>query len=145
MCIRDSLTIIIEAFEKAKAKLNTNEYEIMEFIMTQGKYVLGTKELPPKDSALADDQTPSRKELNQSDSEDEDEDINENVEKLPEKMNLFLTYVNNMYFDGQLDISDGRNIVIDSSQGNETSIAQRIIYSSSDDVTTRSPRRNTFH
>ncbi len=57
------LTIIIEAFEKVKEELNArgNEYEILDFIKTHAHYVAGSKELPPKFSVLADDQSDSDK------------------------------------------------------------------------------------
>ena len=76
------LTIIIEAFEKVKQELSAkgNQYEILDFLKTHGRYlkicsycfffqkkmmksfsfyryILGTKELPPRDCALADEDT----------------------------------------------------------------------------------------
>jgi len=133
------LTIIIEAFEKVKQELSAkgNQYEILDFLKTHGRYVLGTKELPPRDCALADDDTDKRKrELeDDDDSEESDEEYDQNAAHLPEKVDEFLDFINNMYFDGEMDTKK-KGILSQDSSGH---LAPRIIYSS-DNETGTSPK-----
>ena len=133
------LTIIIEAFEKVKDDLNAkgNEYEILDFIKAQSKYRLGTQDLPPKDNALLDDFSELRKCQEDSGEEENstDEDNDSNVVQLPQKVDAFLVYVNDMYFDGQLDIESKqvfkRNMHKEDIENEETS-PSRVIFSSND-------------
>lgn len=101
------LTIIIEAYEKVKAELSErgNQYEIMQFLRIQGHYMLGTRELPPRDNALADDLTEDRKVLDEDDNSSEDEDQDSNTAQLTEKVDTFLEYINDVYFDGQMEVN----------------------------------------
>ena len=132
------LTIIIGTFMEVKADLSAkgNQYEILEFLKTHGKYILGTKELPPKNNALADNETRMRS-YDDSDSDNsDDENQDENVAGLPEKVDSFLVYINDMYFDGQLDITSKNALKQDLNDSEEV---PRLIYNS-DDVIARSPR-----
>ena len=86
---------------------------------------MGTKQLPPKDCALADEDTDMRKkELENSD-----------ASMLPEKVDEFLDFINNMYFDGEMD-NTGKGILKGESNGHPI---PRIIYSS-DNETGTSPK-----
>ena len=106
---------------------------------------MGTKELPPKDYALADEDTDMRKkELENSDDSDEsdEEEYDQNASMLPEKVDEFLDFINNMYFDGEMD-NTGKGILKGESNGHPI---PRIIYSS-DNETGTSPKlaRRRFH
>ena len=134
------LTIIIGTFEEVKAELSAkgNQYEILEFLKTHGNYILGTKELPPKNNALAENgQNVPNDDFSESDS-NESEDEDENVAQLPEKVDSFLVYINDMYFDGQLDIST-KNVLKQDLNAEENEEETKLVYSS-DDIVTRSPR-----
>ena len=109
------LTIIIEAFEKVKEELNAkgNQYEILDFVKTQSKYRIGTKELPSKDNAFADELTEERRNPVGANEDLEGSDVindecDSNVIELPKKVDAFLVYINDMYFDGELDIEGKR-------------------------------------
>ena len=106
---------------------------------------MGTKQLPPKDCALADEDTDMRKkELENSDDSDEsdEEEYDQNASMLPEKVDEFLDFINNMYFDGEMD-NTGKGILKGESNGHPI---PRIIYSS-DNETGTSPKlaRRRFH
>jgi hypothetical protein len=97
--------------KKVKAELAAkgNEYEILDFLKTNTRYMVGTEDLPAKDNALADDDTVNRRGLLDDIKEiDEDSDLQAeadiNVANLPEKIDNFLVYINDMYFEGQLDL-----------------------------------------
>lgn len=149
------LTIIIEAFEKVKHELaqKGNEYEILDFLKTHARYVAGLEELPPKDNALVDDHSELRKEQKrqQDEQEEEEESLDPNTVKLPEKMDSFLAFINDLYLDGELDIWDKNYDDDDSDNEHETQALQkklepsvRLIYNSSD-VNGRSPNFSRRH
>ena len=99
---------------------------------------MGTKELPPKDCALADEDTDMRKkemENNNDSDESDEEEYDQNASMLPEKVDEFLDFINNMYFDGEMD-NTGKGILKGKSNGHPI---PRIIYSS-DNETGTSPK-----
>ena len=80
-----------------------NKYEILEFVYRQMLLHIGFEALPPKVSAL---KGMSEKEKGRDDeSEDLVEEIGErdNAGELPEKIDMFVEYINKNYFDGELD------------------------------------------
>ena len=146
------LTIIIEAFEKVKEELNAkgNQYEILDFIKTQSKYRIGTMELPPKDNAFADELTKERKNQDEAKeglegSDDDGDDENDsNVVELPKKVDAFLVYINDMYFDGELDIEGKRMFreeLMDNGEGDFNGSPSRVVLNSDGNNAMKSPYR----
>ena len=70
--------------------------------------------------------------------ESDDECYDHNAAQLPDKVDEFLDFINNMYFDGQMDTTNKSVLLKEESSSTET--IPRIIYSS-DNETGRSPRR----
>ena len=105
------LTIIIEAFEQVKEELaeQGNKYEIITFIRRQTALHIGTQKLPHKDSALKKDHDgDSDNEMEYSSGDvscdenaDNDKDDGNTIE-LPHKIDEFVNYINNAYFNGEL-------------------------------------------
>ena len=142
------LTIIMEAFEKVKDELNAkgNQYEILEFLKTHGRYVMGTENLPPKESALIDDHTEDRQryledQLGIESEEESEDDCDENVTQLPEKIDSFLTYINDTYFDGDLDF---KNKEILTEEAKELNLPRIIFNSDNDSGKSPSINRNDY-
>jgi len=89
------LTLIISAFETVKHDVmkQNNEYEIMDFMVKKVKSMFGLANMnDPNSHAL-----------------DRDDGINSIEEQLtvfPEKIDRLLHYINDMYFDGKLDVNN---------------------------------------
>lgn len=89
------LTLIISAFETVKHDVmkQNNEYEIVDFMIRKMKSMFG----------LANMNDPNGQTL------DRDDGINSIEEQLtvfPEKIDRLMLYINDMYFDGKLDVNN---------------------------------------
>lgn len=87
------LTLIISAFETVKHDVlkQSNEYEIVDFMIRKMKAMFGLADLNDPKALLAD----------------ADEGINSIEEQLnvfPEKVDRLLHYINDVYFNGQLEV-----------------------------------------
>ena len=77
-----------------------NKYEIVRFILDQSKKSVGLKH-PDKPVSIV------KVEKETSFANEEEgvkEDDHHPIEELPDKVDLFLDYVNSIYFDGKLDL-----------------------------------------
>ena len=88
------------------------------------------------DDEEEDDSSDSSSSSDSDSDNSDDENQDENVAGLPEKVDSFLVYINDMYFDGQLDITSKNALKQDLNDSEEV---PRLIYNS-DDVIARSPR-----
>lgn len=94
------LTIIIRTFSEVKNELFNveNKYDILDYITNKSLIMVGLrspKRLPMKAKPNVNSNTPAQNNTNIDPSE-----------QLPDKINDLLTYVNNMYFEGQLNLKD---------------------------------------
>jgi hypothetical protein len=102
-----------------------NEYEIVNFLKTNARYMVGTEDLPAKDNALADDDTVNRRGLLDDIIDETDEESNlqaeadANVANFPEKIDNLLVYINDTYFEGQLDLQNKGILREDELQANQ--------------------------
>jgi hypothetical protein len=96
-----------------------NDYEILEYLRVYARRWIGLQDLAPTLSALKKDVDERKRKMAEAhieylehlDDEDRGEEgtgpeDNTDVADLPEKMDTFLNYVNDMYFEGQLDLED---------------------------------------
>ena len=110
------LTIIIEAFEIVKSELfvQGNKYEIIQFIKSRARMASGL-EVAPKpqsivrkhDEIVEDHGEKLEQDLDSESEHEEDEQDPEPdipTDDLTKKMDMFLNYVNNTYFDGEIDL-----------------------------------------
>ena len=90
-----------------------------------------------------DDDTELRKrELEENDeTEESDEEYDQNAAQLPEKVDEFLDFINNMYFDGEMDTKSKGILKQDSNRH----LAPRIIYSSDNETGTSPKILRKFH
>ena len=88
------LTLIISAFETVKHDImkQNNEYEIMDFMMRKVKSLFGFANINEMASKTLDDQRINT--------------IEDELNVFPEKVDRLLYYINDMYFDGQLDVNN---------------------------------------
>jgi hypothetical protein len=89
------LTLIISAFETVKHDVlkQNNEYEIMDFMIRKMKSMFG----------LGNMNDPNGQTL---DREDGINSIEEQLIVFPEKIDRLLHYINDMYFEGKLDVNN---------------------------------------
>ena len=73
------------------------------FLFSQSKLYLGTEELKPTRSALRKDRRWVNHSSEAEEALDEDHGKDGNARELPEKVDKFVEYINNYYFDGELD------------------------------------------
>ncbi|KAK3855066.1 hypothetical protein Pcinc_038514 [Petrolisthes cinctipes] len=95
------LTIILRTFSEVKNELLNvnNKYDIIDYITNKALLLMGlrsSKQLPMKSQPKVT--SPSSATNNNPKSDPNDE--------LPDKVNDLLSYINNMYFDGQLNLND---------------------------------------
>ena len=92
-----------------------NKYDILDFLFRQGKAVIGLESLPPTISALSRAAEERRREemdraerelLAAKEAEAADDDKDPNVVELPQKVDQFVEYINQTYFDGHLNVND---------------------------------------
>lgn len=88
------LTLIISAFETVKHDImkQNNEYEIMDFMMRKVKSLFGFANINEMASKTSEDQRINT--------------IEDELNVFPEKVDRLLHYINDMYFDGQLDVNN---------------------------------------
>ena len=87
-----------------------NKYEIIQFIVDQSKKSLGLS-VAEKPMSILDEYN-----------DDHDDsgchsDGGDPMEELPEKVDMFLDYINSLYFDGQLDMKSSKKAFL--SNGDE--------------------------
>ena len=70
-----------------------------------------------------------------------DEEYDQNAAQLPDKVDEFLDFINNMYFDGEMDTKSKGVLKQDSS----SHLAPRIIYSSDNETGTSPKILRKFH
>lgn len=81
-----------------------NKYDILDFLFSKTRQFIGLEPLPPKESALTKDRQGILTNQEEPDQAlEEDEDADKNVTELPQKVELFLNYINDVYFQGELD------------------------------------------
>ncbi|CAG2119886.1 unnamed protein product, partial [Medioppia subpectinata] len=94
------LTLIISAFETVKHDVmkQNNDYEIMDFMAKKVKGMFGLANASA--DPTAGDGT-----------EDSINSIEEQLTLFPEKIDRLLHYINDMYFDGKLDVNNSKSAV----------------------------------
>lgn len=111
---------------KAELQERGNQYDILDFLYGQTRQLIGLDTPSPTVSVLSKDQKGNKsiEEENQNETDpgevhlvncftfyvlyqlnfSENEEVDPNVEELPEKVDLFVNYINNVYFNGNLDM-----------------------------------------
>ena len=98
-----------------------NKYEIIQFIVDQSKKSLGLRVAEKPMSILERDK-------DEDDWDDEDDSgYDDPVEDLPEKVDLFLDYINKLYFEGELDMKSKQVF------GEELKLQQKVRFAVSND------------
>ena len=77
-----------------------NEYEIMDFIKSQIKMSIGIERAPKPVSILKELEGDKEEKDNEIEVEEEKDP---NITELPKKVDEFMSYINRVYFDGELD------------------------------------------
>ena len=75
-----------------------NKFEILDFVKSRMKMSIGLQKAPIPVSILKDEE-----EEDESERDAQDEVKDPNVEGLPKKVDEFMSYINRVYFDGNLD------------------------------------------
>ncbi|KAK4314860.1 hypothetical protein Pmani_013883 [Petrolisthes manimaculis] len=95
------LTIILRAFNEVKIELRnrSNKYDVLNYLVHTAQRVI-RREKDPNTSVNPDVTDSTSKNVNQP----------TNTDQLPDKVGQLMTYINNMYFDGRLDLTDKNTV-----------------------------------
>ncbi|XP_023332927.1 uncharacterized protein LOC111704811 [Eurytemora carolleeae] len=101
------LTIIIEGYEEVKAELEgrKNELEVIQYMKDVIKFMVGADKRPNFLEEFSPEGLKNEQLVINKDDEALDQEEEENVvDELPEKVDEILQYINSTYFDGELDL-----------------------------------------
>ncbi|KAK3865158.1 hypothetical protein Pcinc_029214 [Petrolisthes cinctipes] len=95
------LTIILRAFNEVKVELHNraNKYDVLNYLVHIAQRV-ARREKDPNTSVIPDVTDSTSKNVNQP----------TNTDQLPDKVGQLMTYINNMYFEGRLDLTDKNTV-----------------------------------
>ena len=112
---------------RAKLEERGNKYDILDFVFHRTSQLIGLKPLDPRVSALKidregeDDLSEGDDDLDDLEIEECDENDRKNllaVHELPRKVDMFSQYVNDMYFDGDIDATSEDYLKKSMAEGN---------------------------
>ncbi|XP_063601108.1 uncharacterized protein LOC134777199 [Penaeus indicus] len=97
------LTVIIRSFEQVKhdIKQQPSDYMMVSFVWSRIRGFLGMQGPPPPPSVSMATPLPASEAPPPC---EEEEDVGERVEELPDKVDKFLEFVDDVYFNGTLDL-----------------------------------------
>eukprot|EP00094_Tigriopus_californicus_P011733 TCALIF_11336-PA protein Name:"Similar to lov-1 Location of vulva defective 1 (Caenorhabditis elegans)" AED:0.02 eAED:0.02 QI:96/0.94/0.83/1/0.71/0.80/36/119/3138 len=131
------LTIIMEAYEEVRNQLEEqgNKYDILDFLFSKTSQFIGLEALPPKESVLTKDRQGVLTNQEEQDEGTEDEEgADKNVTELPQKVELFLNYINDVYFQGELDTESKHLLKKELGKGEDNDIEpnDQLVYGSNE-------------